>query len=98
MWVLRWLFDASDLREPLSVNPLLAVNPSRSQHNVFAEIWDFCWFDVGKFALKELKEAVSQHVLMGLLSVYDLSRTSVLTVHQSTSFRYQLLARRPHLH
>lgn len=42
MLFLRWLFDASDLRGPLSVriNPLLEVNPSRGQYNVFAEIWD----------------------------------------------------------
>lgn len=59
---------------------LLAVNPSRSQHNVFAEIWDSQWFDVGKFALKE---AISQHVLKDLLSAYDVSRTSVQTAHQS---------------
>lgn len=42
MLFLRWLFDASDLRGLLSVhiNPLLEVNPSRGQYNVFAEIWD----------------------------------------------------------
>lgn len=51
-----------------------AVNPSRSQCNVFAEIWDSLWFDVGKFALKE---AISQHVLVDLLSAYDVSRISV---------------------
>jgi len=96
MLFLRWLFDASDLRGPLSVyvNPLLTVNPSRSQHNVFAEIWDSRWFDVGKFALKE---AISWHVLVGLLSGYDVFRTSVLTAHQSVSFNHQLLAGKPHL-
>lgn len=51
-----------------------AVNPSRSQRNVFAEVWDSLWFDVGKFALKE---AISQHVLVDLLSAYDVSRISV---------------------
>lgn len=51
-----------------------AVNPSRSQRNVFAEIWDSLWFDVGKFALKE---AFSQHVLVDLMSAYDVSRISV---------------------
>ena len=96
MLFLRWLFDASDLRGPLSVyvNPRLTVNPSGSQCNMFAEIWDSQWFDVGKFALKE---AISQHVLVDLLSVYDVSKTSVLTAHQSMSFNHQLLAGRPHL-
>lgn len=52
------------------------------------------WFHVGKFALKE---AISQHVLVDVLSVYDVSRTSVLTAHQFISFNHQLLAERPHL-
>lgn len=96
MLVLRWLLDASDLRGPLSVdvNPWFTVNPSGSQHNVFAEIWDSQWFDAGKFALSE---AISQHVLEDLLSVYDVSRTSVLTAHQSMSFNHQRLAGRPYL-
>lgn len=96
MLVLRWVFDASDQRGPLSVyvKPWLAVNPSGSQCSVFAEIWDSWWFDAGKFALKE---AISQHVLVDLLSVCDVSRRSALTAHQSVSFNHQLLAARPHL-
>lgn len=73
---------------------LLAVNPSRSQHNVFAEIWDPQWFGVGKFALEE---AISQHVLEDLLSAYDASRTSVQTAYQSMSRSHQLLVGRPRL-
>lgn len=96
MLVLWWLFGATDLRGPLSVyvSPLLGVNPSRSQCNVFAEIQKSQWFDVSKFALRE---AISHHVLVGLLSVYGVSRVSVLTTHQSMSFNHQLLSGRPHL-
>lgn len=81
---------------PLSVyvNPQLTVKPSGSQRNVFAKIWDSQWSDVGKFALKE---AISQHVLVDLLSVSGVSRTSALTAHQSMSFNHELLAGRPHL-
>lgn len=82
MLVLRWVFDASDQRGPpgICVKPWLAVNPSRSQCSVFAEFRDSWWFDAGKFALKE---AISQHVLVDLLSVY-VSRRSALTAHQLT--------------
>lgn len=73
---------------------LLAVNPSRSQHNVFAEIWDPQWFGVGKFALEE---AISQHVLEDLLSACDASRTSVQTAYQSMSRSHQLLVGGPRL-
>lgn len=85
MLFLRWLFGATDLRGPLSVyvNPLLAVNPSRSHCNVFAEIQNSQWFDVSKFALRE---AISHYVLVDLLSVYGVSRASVLAAHQTISF------------
>lgn len=86
----------SNLRGPLGVyvDPLFTVNASRNQHNVFAEVWDSPWFDVGKFTLKE---AIYWHVLVRRLSVYDIARTSVLIAHQSISLNHQLLAGRPHL-
>lgn len=43
------------------------------------------------------REAISQRVLVDLLSLYDVSRTSALTAYQSMSFNRQLLAGRPHL-
>lgn len=94
MVFLRWLFDANDLRGPLSVRQFMDHIISAEASVMFAEVWNSWCFDVGKFALEEV---ISQHVLVDLLSVYGISRTRASISHQSVSFNHHLLAGRSHL-